>query len=93
MINMQEKGIVEAGLKKQGLIKRLTNKTFKFDPRIAEGFFTARYFLKVNRIVSQNIPNQRVTMQFFQRSDNIMLCGIDEAVALVHTLASLARDI
>ena len=92
MTNMQEKG-VEAKLKKQGLIKRLTNKTFKFDPRIADGFFTARYFLKINRIVSQNIPNQRVTMQFFQRSDNITLCGIDEAVALVHTFAREPRDL
>jgi len=92
MTNMQEKG-VEAELKRQGLIKRLTNKTFKFDPRIADGFFTARYFLKINRIVSQNIPNQRVTMQFFQRSDNITLCGIDEAVALVHTFAREPRDL
>ncbi|WP_172128674.1 hypothetical protein [Campylobacter sp. RM16192] len=45
----------EIELKKQGVIKRLTNKTFKFDPRIAEGFYTARYFLKINLVIKKNI--------------------------------------
>ncbi|QCD51797.1 nicotinate phosphoribosyltransferase [Campylobacter sp. RM16192] len=77
----------EIELKKQGVIKRLTNKTFKFDPRIAEGFYTARYFLKINLVIRENLANQHVTMQFFQRADNITLCGIDEAIAIVHTFA------
>lgn len=77
----------EINLKNQGLIKRLTNKTFKFDRRLADGFFTAEYFLKVRKIVEQNLPNQIVTMQWFQRKDEVMLCGIDEAVALIGTFA------
>ncbi|MBE3609740.1 nicotinate phosphoribosyltransferase [Campylobacter californiensis] len=77
----------EIELKKQGKIARLTNKTFKFDPRIADGFYTARYFLKINKIIKENLPNQHVTMQFFQRTDDIVLCGIDEVVSLIHTFA------
>ncbi|MGG7049006.1 MULTISPECIES: nicotinate phosphoribosyltransferase [unclassified Campylobacter] len=73
----------EIQLKEQKLIKRLTNKTFKFDERIAGGFYAANYFLKVNHIIKDNLPSQSVTMQFFQRKDNIMLCGIDESIALI----------
>ncbi|AQW85767.1 nicotinate phosphoribosyltransferase [Campylobacter pinnipediorum] len=79
--------ISEIELKKQGKIQRLTNKTFKFDERIASGFYTAEYFLKVNKIIKQNLANQTVTMQWFQRKDNIMLCGIDEAISILHTFA------
>ena len=35
--------------KLQGKISRLTNKTFKFDKRIKEGWFSAVYFLKIGR--------------------------------------------
>jgi len=38
----------ELELKMQGKIDRLTDMTFKLDPRIGEGYFTAKYFLKVN---------------------------------------------
>lgn len=77
----------EISLKQAGKIKRLTNKTFKFDSRLADGFFTAEYFLKVRKIMQTNLPNQVVTMQWFQRKDDVMLCGIDEAVAILHTFA------
>ena len=40
----------EYELKEKGLIKRLTNKTFKFDPRLKDGFFSANYFLKTRKI-------------------------------------------
>lgn len=77
----------EVEKKEKGLIKRLTNETFKFDSRLKEGFFTANYFLKTRKIVEENIPNQMVTMQFFQRADDVMLCGIDEAIALIQCFA------
>ena len=32
-------------------------------------------------------------MQWFQRSDDVMLCGIDEAIALVHTFAKNPKDL
>ena len=53
----------ELELKLQGKIDRLTDKTFRLDPRIGEGYFTAKYFLKVNEIIKQNLPDQHVTMQ------------------------------
>ncbi|WP_169763675.1 nicotinate phosphoribosyltransferase [Campylobacter mucosalis] len=77
----------EIELKKQGKIKRLTNATFKFDERIREGFFTAEYFLKVQKIVTQNNLASDVTMQWFTRVDGAMLCGIDEVIALIYTFA------
>ena len=55
----------EIELKEAGKISRLTNKTFQFDKRLGEGFYTANYFLKTNKIVKENVPNHIVTMQWF----------------------------
>lgn len=77
----------EFELKEKGLIKRLTNKTFKFDERLKDGFFTANYFLKTRKIVLENIPNQIVTMQFFQRENDVMVCGLDECLSLIKEFA------
>ncbi len=79
--------MLEVELKKSGKLSRLTNKTFQFESRLGEGFYSANYFLKSRKIVSENNPNHIVTMQWFQRRDNAMLCGIDEAIALIHTFA------
>ena len=79
--------MLEVELKKQGKISRLTNKTFCFDKKLGEGFYSANYFLKSRKIVAENEPDHIVTMQWFQRTDNAMLCGIDEAIALLHTFA------
>ncbi|WP_066172988.1 nicotinate phosphoribosyltransferase [Bacillus marinisedimentorum] len=76
----------EIELKMQGKIKRLTNKTFKFDERVGEGWFSAVYFLKTREIVKQQKPNNIVTMQFFQKQ-HAVLCGTDEVIALVKTFA------
>ena len=78
---------LEIKLKEAGKISRLTNKTFKFDERLGTGFFAANYFLKSRKIVANCAPNHIVTMQFFQRTDDAMVCGIDEAIALIHTFA------
>lgn len=77
----------EYELKHRNKIKRLTNKTFKFDERIGEGWFSAVYFLKTAEIVKQCAPERIVTMQFFQRKNGAVLCGIDEAISLLHTFA------
>lgn len=76
----------EFTLKQQGKIKRLTNKTFKFDERVGEGWFSAVYFLKTKKIVEKFLKDNIVTMQFFQKHDAV-LCGTDEAIALLHTFA------
>ena len=78
---------LEITLKEAGKLRRLTNRTFNFDPRLGTGFYAANYFLKTNHIVKTYHPGHTVTMQFFQRSDKIMVCGVDEAIALTHTFA------
>ena len=83
----------EIELKKHGKIARLTNKTFKFDKRIADGFYSANYFLKSHEIVKKLLPNHVVTMQFFQRRESAMVCGLDEAIALIHTFAHRPEDL
>lgn len=72
--------------KLRGEISRLTNKTFKFDDRVKEGWFSAVYFLKTREIAEKLVPDNYVTMQFFQK-DEAVLCGSDEAIALLHTFA------
>ncbi|WP_405102631.1 nicotinate phosphoribosyltransferase [Oceanobacillus sp. FSL H7-0719] len=72
--------------KLSGKIERLTNKTFKFDERIREGWFSAVYFLKTKKIAEEKLPNNHVTMQFFQKEEAV-LCGADEVIALLHTFA------
>jgi len=84
---------LEIKLKETGKISRLTNKTFKFDPRLKDGFFAANYFLKSREIVSKNEPNHIVTMQWFQRTDDAMACGIDESIALIHTFGVHPEDL
>lgn len=76
----------EISLKLDGKIDRLTNKTFKFDERIKEGWFSAVYFLKTKEIAQKKCQNNEVIMQFFQK-DHAVLCGTDEAIALIHTFS------
>lgn len=84
---------LEVALKEQGKISRLTNKTFQFDPKLGEGFYAANYFLKSREIVEKFAPNHKVTMQFFQRTDDAKLCGVDEAIALLHTFAKSPQNL
>ncbi|GEN51767.1 nicotinate phosphoribosyltransferase [Halobacillus faecis] len=82
----------EIALKLNGEISRLTNKTFKFDERVAEGWFSAVYFLKTRDIVENHLPDNKVTMQFFQK-DHAVLCGTDEVIALIHTFAEHPEEL
>jgi len=77
----------EIELKEKGLIERLTNRTFQFDERIREGHYTANYFLKSREIVRMHLSGHTVVEQFFQRRDDVMACGLDEAIALIHCFA------
>ncbi|SDH31039.1 nicotinate phosphoribosyltransferase [Alteribacillus persepolensis] len=76
----------EIELKMQGKIKRLTNKTFKFDERVGDGWFSAVYFLKTREIAEKYKSDDTVTMQFFQKS-HAVLCGTDEVIALIKTFS------
>src|SRR5690625_5775124 len=82
----------EIDLKLTGKIDRLTNKTFKFDERVREGWFSAVYLLKTRRIVQEKLPGNEVTMQFFQKKDAV-LCGTDEVIALIHTFADNPEEL
>ena len=84
---------LEIKLKEAGKLSRLTNKTFQFDQRLGEGFYAANYFLKTRKIVEKCAPNHIVTMQFFQRTDEAMVCGVDEAIALVYTFAKSPQNL
>ncbi len=87
---MQE---LEIKLKEAGKISRLTNKTFQFPKELGEGFYSANYFLKSQKIVKENRANHRVTMQWFQRRDDTKLCGIDEVIAVLYTFAIHPEDL
>ncbi|MDV2883612.1 nicotinate phosphoribosyltransferase [Alkalihalophilus pseudofirmus] len=76
----------EIEMKMAGELSRLTNHTFKFDERIKEGWYSAVYFLKTKEIAKRYKPDKIVTMQFFQKEEAV-LCGIDEAIALLHTFS------
>ncbi|MCH3976159.1 MAG: nicotinate phosphoribosyltransferase [Bacilli bacterium] len=84
---------LEIKLKEAGKIKRLTNKTFCFPEEIGRGFYTANYFLKSKKIVHQFLKGHIVTEQWFQRRDDTMVCGLDEAIALIHTFANKPEDL
>lgn len=82
----------EFTMKLNGEIDRLTNKTFKFDQRLKEGWFSAVYFLKTKEIAEKMKPDNEVVMQFFQK-DEAVLCGTDEAIALIHTFADKPEEL
>lgn len=85
-------GMKEIELKLQNKIQRLTNKTFKFDERIKDGWFSAVYFLKTKEIVNKYKKDNIVTMQFFQK-DHAVLCGTDEVIALIKTFADHPEEL
>lgn len=82
----------ELDLKLAGKIERLTNKTFNFDPRVGNGWFSAVYFLKSRDIIAKLFPNNNVVMQFFQRK-NAVLCGTDEVIAILKTFATDSKKL
>lgn len=82
----------EIELKMKGDINRLTNQTFKFDNRVGEGWFSSVYFLKSREIIRKHRPHTIVTMQFFQKS-HAVLCGSDEAIALIKTFADHPEEL
>lgn len=82
----------ELNRKELGLQERLTNKTFNFDKRYETGYFSASYFMKTEKIIKDCFPDVVVTMQFFTRKKSV-LCGIDEAIALLHTFAKNPQNL
>ena len=77
---------LEIELKEQGKISRLTNKTFKFDPKLGEGFYSANYFLKSRKIVQENVKNDRIELNYsiHFKEGNLWISSI-QIVVLCHT--------
>lgn len=58
-------------------------KKINFDKRIKDEFFIADYFKKTKQIITNELPNSIVTMQFFQRQNNVLLSGMSEVLQLL----------
>ena len=66
-----------------------------FDLPVVElraGYRAAVYFDRSRRILAAEDADTRVTMQVFQRSDAMVACGIDEALAVLALGAGEFRD-
>jgi len=66
-----------------------------FDLPVVElraGYRAAVYFDRSRRILAAEGDDTRVTMQVFQRSDAMVACGIDEALAMLALGAGSLRD-
>ncbi|AGR42429.1 nicotinate phosphoribosyltransferase [Spiroplasma diminutum] len=50
---------------------------FNIDLKIFENYYSADYFKKTREILNKFKPNQLVTMQWFQRKENTVICGIE----------------
>ncbi|QHX36960.1 nicotinate phosphoribosyltransferase [Spiroplasma sp. BIUS-1] len=50
---------------------------FNIDMRMFEDYYSADYFKKTREILNKFKPNQLVTMQWFQRSNQTVVCGIE----------------
>ena len=45
--------------------------------------YIAKYFFRTEKIIKENKPNTEVMLQFFQRKDDVLLCGINEVLELL----------
>ena len=54
---------------------------------IRDGHFTDAYFNGARRVLQEHALHPRVTMQVFQKGEDALLCGIDEALAVLRTCA------
>jgi nicotinate phosphoribosyltransferase len=55
--------------------------------RIREGFYTDAYFNGSRRVLEEQGLHPRVTMQVFQKQEGALLCGVDEALAVLRLCA------
>ncbi|CAM9143026.1 nicotinate phosphoribosyltransferase [Mycoplasma todarodis] len=53
--------------------------------------YIANYFFKTQAIIKNNKPESRVTLQFFQRNDDVVLCGMNEVLELLETSTDTSK--
>lgn len=63
--------------------KRLDNKIFKLDERIGCGYYSDMYFNRTKEVLNKDNRHPILRMQVFQRHDDVCLCGVDEAIAIL----------
>ena len=51
--------------------------------RIREGYYSDSYFNGAKRVLEIDDLHPRVTMQIFQKRERAILCGVDEALAVL----------
>ena len=74
------------------MMKRLAPSLFKIPTdKIRSGYYTDRYFLRVRDILISDQLDVQVGYQFFPREDAV-ICGLDEAIAILKTCAGTYRD-
>ncbi len=64
-----------------------------FDPKLKSADYLADYFLKTKTILNEFNSNQNVTMQWFQRRDNTVVCGLDYVVQLIKFVCPNWKDL
>lgn len=53
--------------------------------------YTAKYFDKTKQIIEKHRQGSKVLLQFFQREDNIVLCGMDEVLELLRKNTDVSK--
>jgi nicotinate phosphoribosyltransferase len=56
------------------------------------GFFSAVYFTRAKEILEHSGRSRRVLMQVFQKNENTVICGVDEAIAVLQTASGRYAD-
>jgi nicotinate phosphoribosyltransferase len=59
---------------------------------IKRGFYSDKYFIRTREVLLKDRKRSRVLMQVFTRADGV-ICGIDEAVAIIRTCAASPQDL
>lgn len=63
--------------------ERLRPQIFKLDQRIKNGYYSDKYFCRTKEVLEKDGHHPHVLMQVFQRKDNVCVCGMDEAIAII----------
>ena len=72
--------------------RRLDAATFNLPvEKMRSGYYSDTYFNRVREILERDAYHPRVLMQVFNKKDAV-LCGIDEAIAILRLCAGRARD-
>lgn len=73
-------------------MKRLSPSVFKIPTdKLRTGYYTDRYFLRTRDVLIRDKRHITVGYQFFPREDAVV-CGLDEAIAVLKTCAGRYRD-